>query len=54
MIKARRFKKMALARYAKQSLFDWGDTDATELDQWFDSLVEIIKNERPGASNNED
>lgn len=53
MIKARRFKKMALARYARQSLFDWGDTDASELDEWFDSLVEIIKNEKPGTMSTE-
>jgi len=40
-------KKMMLARYAGQSLLQWDDIETVEIDRYFEILREIIEQEHP-------
>jgi hypothetical protein len=39
--------KMALARYARQSLFQWDDVLVSEIRYWFERLKDLFENEKP-------
>jgi hypothetical protein len=41
---------MQLARYGRQSIFDWDDVEVSELREWWDVLKEILESESPLAS----
>lgn len=45
LLKQRRLMKMALARYAKQPLLQWGDTPVREIKVWYNTLVELMSHE---------
>lgn len=38
-------QKMALARYGRQSLLQWGDVDITELRFWYEQLKTLMEQE---------
>jgi len=44
-VKARRRIKLFLARYGRQSVLQWGDTDVTEITEYFYALVEMMSGE---------
>lgn len=46
--------KMALARYARQSLLQWDDISVREIRFWYDRLVELFDNETPTEGLTED
>jgi hypothetical protein len=52
--RARTMQKVYLARYARQSLFDWEHREVSELQMYFDAMSEIVKQENGLASANED
>jgi hypothetical protein len=43
--KLRMHQKMALARYGRQSLLQWGDTDVIEIRGWYEALRDLMKME---------
>lgn len=45
--KSRRKGLMFLARYARQPLEGWDDIPITEIDDWIEELVEVLKAEHP-------
>lgn len=45
LLKARIKQKMLLARYARQSLFEWENREVNELRRYFEALTEVIKDE---------
>ncbi len=45
---------MALARYARQSLFGWDDVDVTEVRFWYRQLKELMKLEAEASKVTED
>lgn len=51
---ASEYRKMALARYAKQSLLQWDDVEVPQIRRWFRQLVELLKNENPVTKGTED
>ena len=50
VLRTRKFQKMQLARYGRQSIFDWDDVEVSELREWWDVLKEILESESPLAS----
>lgn len=44
-LKLRRRQKMFLARYARQSLFEWEDRDVNELKLYVDELKALLEDE---------
>lgn len=45
--KTRRFQKMFLARYGKQSVLQWDDYPISEFTKDFTELVDIVTKENP-------
>lgn len=45
-------RKVALARYGRQSLMQWDDVDVAEIRRWYELLVELVREE--GGSPSED
>lgn len=41
----RRKQIMQLARYGRQSIFEWDDVSVDEVEEWIETLSEIIKAE---------
>jgi hypothetical protein len=41
----RRKQKLSLARYGRQSIFDWADVPVTELIEWYLELGELVNQE---------
>lgn len=54
VLKSRTMQKVYLARYARQSLFEWEDREVSELQTFFEALSEILKQENGLSSANED
>lgn len=46
MEKFRRHQIMALARYARAPLLEWGGVDVSELRAWYDELKELLQAEK--------
>lgn len=45
--KTRRFQKMFMARYGKQSVMQWDDYPLSEFTKDFSELLEIVNKENP-------
>jgi hypothetical protein len=43
--RTRALQKMALARYARQSLLQWAEVEVTEIAGWYSTLKEVLDNE---------
>lgn len=54
LLHAREMQKMALARYARQSLFQWEGVEVNEIRRWFERLRELLENEGAFQSTIED
>lgn len=52
--KSRTMQKVYMARYARQSVFDWEHREVRELQEYFEALSEIIKQENGLSSMQED
>lgn len=46
-IRVRKHQMMQMARYAHQSVFQWGDVDLVEFREWYDTFVSIVTDEHP-------
>ena len=47
-------QKLYLARYARQSVFDWEDREVSELSEYFAATVKMIENENEMGRMQED
>lgn len=47
-------QKVYLARYARQSLFEWEEREVTELQRYFEALADIIGQENSHTRMQED
>ena len=47
-------QKVYLARYGRQSILQWGDVDVTEMAEYYELLVEIIRDENTVVGLTED
>lgn len=45
------FRKSLLARYGRQSVLQWGDTPVTEMEEYVEQIMDLVKRENAlGAS----
>lgn len=54
IVRSREMMKLALARYARQSLLQWADVRVTRIHRWYVRLVDMIGEENRMSSALED
>lgn len=54
LLRARVTQKVYLARYARQSVFDWEHRDVRELQEYFTEMVKFIQRENAASRSQED
>jgi hypothetical protein len=52
--RGRMMQKVYLARYARQSLFEWEHREVRELQEYYEALEDIVKQENGLSSMQED
>lgn len=50
ILKAREMQLIALARYGRQSLHQWGDVEVMEVRRWVARLNELLEEEAPRSN----
>jgi hypothetical protein len=53
MLRLRAKQKIYLARYGRQSVLQWADVDVRELQQYFELLAELVRDENALTTVNE-
>lgn len=49
-LQTRRRQIVEMARYGRQSLFQWDDLDVVEFHEWHHTLVELLNEEHPDSN----